>query len=283
MATIRLCAFSDEAADSIDGQIAALKRNEISLTELRSVDKKNVSLFTEAEAAEYARKLNGEGITVWSVGSPLGKTDISIGEKEWTESVKRICGIANALGTERVRAFSFFHAYGQGGRVIERMNRAAEIAKTFGVTLCHENEKDVYGDVYDRVLELMETLDGWKFIYDPANFIQVGERAERTLPLANSCEYFHIKDVIVKTGELVPAGEGDGEIGKLLQSVDRDIVLTVEPHLATFSSYAQIDGSEMKLKYRFESNAQAFDAAVSALKKLLDKGGYRPLKGGYVR
>ena len=40
MATIRLCAFSDEAADSIDGQIAALKRNEISLTELRSVDKK---------------------------------------------------------------------------------------------------------------------------------------------------------------------------------------------------------------------------------------------------
>ncbi len=81
MATIRLCAFSDEAADSIDGQIAALKRNEISLTELRSVDKKNVSLFTEAEAAEYARKLNGEGITVWSVGSPLGKTDISIGEK----------------------------------------------------------------------------------------------------------------------------------------------------------------------------------------------------------
>lgn len=209
MATIRLCAFSDEAADSIDGQIAALKRNEISLTELRSVDKKNVSLFTEAEAAEYARKLNGEGITVWSVGSPLGKTDISIGEKEWTESVKRICGIANALGTERVRAFSFFHAYGQGGRVIERMNRAAEIAKTFGVTLCHENEKDVYGDVYDRVLELMETLGGWKFIYDPANFIQVGERAERTLPLANSCEYFHIKDVISKTGELVPAGEGD--------------------------------------------------------------------------
>ncbi len=251
MATIRLCAFSDEAADSIDGQIAALKRNEISLTELRSVDKKNVSLFTEAEAAE--------------------------------DQVKNICGIANALGTERVRAFSFFHAYGQGGRVIERMNRAAKIAKTFGVTLCHENEKDVYGDVYDRVLELMETLDGWKFIYDPANFIQVGERAERTLPLANSCEYFHIKDVIVKTGELVPAGEGDGEIGKLLQSVDRDIVLTVEPHLATFSSYAQIDGSEMKLKYRFESNAQAFDAAVSALKKLLDKGGYRPLKGGYVR
>ena len=34
---IRLCAFSDEASDSLEGQIAALLRNNIKLTELRSV------------------------------------------------------------------------------------------------------------------------------------------------------------------------------------------------------------------------------------------------------
>ena len=77
MTTIRLSAFSDEAADSIDGQIAALKRNNIAYTELRSVDGKNVSEFTDKEAAEYVCKLHGEGINVWAVGSPLGKTDIS--------------------------------------------------------------------------------------------------------------------------------------------------------------------------------------------------------------
>lgn len=280
---IRLCAFSDEVDDSLSGQIAALQRNGISLAELRSVGKKNVSAFFPKEAEEIRRRLHGEGISVWSVGSPLGKCEIGISDGEWAEQVKNICAIANALGTNRVRAFSFFHAYRQGGRVIERLNRAAEIAQSFGVTLCHENEKDVYGDTFARVSELMKNLHGWQFVYDPANFIQVGERAEETLPLAAKCGYFHIKDVVERTGELVPAGEGDGRIGELIGAVSRDLVLTVEPHLAVFSSYAQIDGSEMKHKYRFDDSAQAFDAAVNALKGLLERQGWIKKNGGYER
>jgi hypothetical protein len=38
---IRLCAFSDEADASLSGQIDALHRNAIALTELRSVGGKN--------------------------------------------------------------------------------------------------------------------------------------------------------------------------------------------------------------------------------------------------
>ena len=34
---IKLCAFADEAESSLDGQIAALKRNDISYLELRSI------------------------------------------------------------------------------------------------------------------------------------------------------------------------------------------------------------------------------------------------------
>lgn len=280
---IRLCAFSDEADESLQGQIAALRRNDIALTELRSVGGKNVALFSPQEASEIRRILNNEGIGVWSVGSPLGKCDIAITEREWTEQVKNVCGIANALGTDKIRAFSFFNAYEQRERVIDYLNRAARVAKDFGVTLYHENEKEVYGDTYARVADLMRNLPQWKFVYDPANFLQVGERAEDTLPLARQCDYYHIKDVVAESGELVPAGEGNGEIGKLLEFIDKDTVLTVEPHLAVFASYAQIDSSGMKLKHRYESNAQAFDTAVMALKKLLTERGFVNDNGEYIK
>ena len=39
----------------------------------------------------------------------------------------------------------------------------------------------------------------------------------------------------------------------------------------------------MKNKFRFKSNEEAFDAAVSALKKLLLKAGYREEDGGYKK
>jgi hypothetical protein len=53
---IRLCAFSDEAGSSLKEQIDALKRNNISLMELRSIDKKNVADFTIEEAKNIKKK-----------------------------------------------------------------------------------------------------------------------------------------------------------------------------------------------------------------------------------
>lgn len=46
MARFLYSAFSDEAADSIDGQIAACKANGVTHMELRGVDGKNISEFT---------------------------------------------------------------------------------------------------------------------------------------------------------------------------------------------------------------------------------------------
>ena len=59
---IRLCAFSDEASDSLEGQIAALLRNNIKLTELRSVGGVNVKDFTNEQAEAYAKQLAESGI-----------------------------------------------------------------------------------------------------------------------------------------------------------------------------------------------------------------------------
>ena len=281
---IKLCAFSDEAGSSLDEQIAALKRNIISLMELRSIDKKNVSDFTIEEARNYQNILENNGIFVWSIGSPLGKVSIDVDFEEYSKKITHVCELANIFKTNKIRMFSFFNAYEDPQKVFEYLRKMVEIARKYGVSLYHENEKDIYGDTAERVEEIYQNVDGLKYIYDPANYIQCDQKAEITLPkFHKKTDYFHIKDVIFETGELVPAGYGDGDILKLIELIDEDKTLTLEPHLAVFDSFKSVDNTEMKHKFIYKNSNEAFDAAVTALKNLLKKAGYKEENGGFVK
>ena len=281
---IKLCAFADEANGSLQGQIDALKRNQIAYLELRNVNGKNVKDITLEEAEEYARILKENGIEVFSLGSPIGKVDINVDFDKYLEEITHIFRLANVFGTKKIRMFSFFNAYHEGEKVLSYLQRMVYRGAEYGVELYHENEKDIYGDVADRVEEILNKVKGIKSVYDPANYLQVGEKAERTLDLFHArTDYFHIKDVIVETGELVPAGYGDGKIEELIRRINTDMVLSIEPHLAIFDGYAQIDNTEMKHKFEFHSNNEAFDAAVNALKEAMKKAGYKEVNGGYEK
>lgn len=281
---IRLSAFSDEAGKPLSAQIAALTRNGIGLTELRSVEGKNVSELTMDEARDIYARLQDEGIGLSALGSPMGKVDISVDIDEYMDSVKHMCELACILGTDKIRMFSFFKAYDKRSQVIEYLSRMVETANSYGIRLCHENEKKVYGDVTERVLDIADNVKGLGLVYDPANFLQVGERPEKTLDALHSrCDYFHVKDVVFDTGEIVPAGEGDGDVDRLVRMIDRDTVLTLEPHLKIFGGYDKIDGEKMLHRHHFRTNDEAFDAAVTALKNILTKNGYKYQNGGYVK
>ena len=281
---IKLCAFSDEAAKELDGQIAALKRNGVTLTELRSVGDKNVADLTECEAKEIAEILSKNAISVWSIGSPLGKVDIGVDMTEYIRKVEHVCKLANIFGAKRIRMFSFFGAYESSETVFENLNKMCEVAAKYGLTLCHENEKEIYGDTVERVLEVLKRVPALRSVYDPANFIQVGENSKKSLDALHSkADYFHIKDVIAPTEELVPAGHGDGNIPELIKRIEDDKVLTIEPHLTLFDAYKSIDNTEMKHKFHFNSADEAFDAAVSATKKILIECGYKETQGGFVK
>lgn len=274
---IRLCAFSDEASPSLSGQIAALKRNGIDLTELRGVDGKNVADLSDADARRIRNELDACGISVWSLGSPYGKVRLGEGfDREALFSrLHRLCTLAGIFGTDKIRMFSFYCSDGRRGEVIDLLRESVNVAASYGVTLYHENEKDIYGDTVQRVLDLYEHVPGMRFVYDPANFIQCGVKAAESLPaLAGLCGYYHIKDVIADTGEIVPAGFGDGDIASLIRSVKGDAVLTVEPHLKVFAGYSQFDGRELKNRFTFSDGAEAFEYAVASLKKLLIRSGY---------
>ena len=282
---IRLSAFADEASKSLEGQIAAMQRNGISYLEVRGINGTNVSKLTEEEATAYAKQLTDAGIRVWSIGSPLGKVKIDCDFEEYKKTVAHVCRMAQIFGTDKIRMFSFHEAYESEETVYAYLREMVKIAESYGVQLYHENEKKIFGDTVERVLKIRENVEGLKYVYDPANYLEVGEDSAYSLgTLHGLTDYFHIKDVIAETGELVPAGCGDGRIGELVAKIgDEDRVLTLEPHLAVFQGYAEIDGSEMKNKFCYATNDEAFDAAVSALKKVMAEQGYTERDGGFVR
>ena len=283
---IRLCAFSDEASESLKGQIDALVSNSIKLTELRSVDGINVSKFTDEFALEVKKNLDVHGIEVWSLGSPYGKValDGDFSEKELFNTLDRLIKLCGIFGCGKIRMFSFFHSEGKEDKVFDLLEKSVKIASEYGIELCHENEKEIYGEKPENVLKLSERIPGLKLVYDPANFVQTGVNATEALGmLREKIYYYHIKDVIAETDEIVPAGLGDGKIKELVGGISGDTVLTLEPHLALFSGYSDIDKREMKNKFSYNSNAEAFAAAADALKGILTDCGYRYENGGYVK
>jgi len=282
---IRLSAFSDESDGRIEGQIAALKRNGLSLMEIRNVNGKNVMELTDEEAKEIKALMDKEGIKMWSIGSPIGKKDISITEEEHLSDVRRGCELAKIFGAENIRMFSFYGVTDSTvDKMIDLLKKSVAVANEYGIRLCHENDKGLYGDNLSRTKFVLDSVPGLYSVYDPANFIQVGEKASDTIPaLAGRAFYYHIKDVVAETGELVPAGYGDGNLKGLIEQIKDDKVLTVEPHLKIFAGYVLNDKTALKTKFKFESNVEAFDAAVAAIKKVLVEAGYKEENGVFVK
>lgn len=275
---IKLCAFADEGGFTIQEQIDVLKKNDISKIELRSVSGKNVSSFTDEEALSYYDALSKNGIEVFSIGSPLGKVDLCDADSH-LQTVRRVAEIAKIFKAKRVRVFSFYKAFDDKDAVFTYLTKMADIAKEYDLIFCHENEKDIYGDIVDRVLEIKnQNIDGLRFVFDPANYIQCGEFIPSALDKTfDFTDYFHVKDVDAKSGAIVPAGYGDGCFDTIMQKVidsGKDFVFTLEPHLKVFSGYSNIDNTELKNKFVYSTNEESFCASADAFKAVLIKNGF---------
>ena len=283
MARFILSAFADEAGDSLSEQIAALVRNGIGFIEPRAIDKQGVIFKSDAELREIRRTLDENGIRVSSLGSPIGKYPIDEPFEIHLEDFRKALNAARILGTSRIRMFSFFTPADRlaecRDEVLRRLTVLLDMAEAEGITLCHENEAKIYGQMPCEVKDLLRALPRLGGIFDPANYCMCAadpvEGIDVTLP---SLVYMHVKDAITSDRAIVPAGEGDGRIGEALDKInaatDRTVFLTVEPHLKTFSAYASIDERALRGKYVFETTNDSFDCAVNALKKVLRAQGY---------
>ena len=277
MSDIRLCAFADEAGDALAEQIKAMQENQIEFLELRSVDGVNVTKFTNEQIKEYKKQLDDGGIKVWSIGSPIGKVQITDDFNIDLDLCKRTVEIANMLDAKSIRMFSFYGTKGEAqyrDTVMERLAKYVETAKGSGVTLCHENEKGIYGDTAARCLEIHKSLPELKCVFDPANYVQVGQEVLEAWDMLEPYVFYgHVKDALAD-GSIVPPGKGLGRFREYLPKfVAKGCkVLTLEPHLKAFSALKDLEepGDESKIgMYQFETKREAFDYAVNSLKEIL--------------
>ena len=173
---------------------------------------------------------------------------------------ERIMRTAEIVGTRRIRVFSYYppdittnvHYDRYVEAAVERLAQLADLAASNGYTLMLENEKEIVGDTVDRCARIMALLPhpNVSFIWDPANFVQVGERevTTRGWPLLGKyVGYAHIKDAYLANSAVCATGEGDGQVPELLVKL-RDAgfqsFLALEPHLAIAGHSSGFSGPE---------------------------------------
>ena len=277
MSIFKLCAFADEADPAISGQIEALHENDIEFLEIRGVDGRNVTELTTAEMRELRTRLDGEGIKIWSIGSPIGKVEMDADFEKHLDLFRHTLDLANIAGAEKMRMFSFFmkpeETAGYKNEVIDRLGRMVEIAKGSGVVLCHENEKDIYGDIPERCVDIHKALPELRAVFDPANFVQCNADTLKAWELlAPYIDYLHMKDSDADK-IIVPAGKGIGNIPQILENYAAigGGIITLEPHLFEFVGLAGLEreGATSVIGNNYSTKREAFDAGVNALKALI--------------
>ena len=279
MEHIILSGFSDEIAPELDLQLAAIREWGLSHIELRAADGVNVSDFSTEKGKEVKNKLAGAGVSVSSIGSPIGKIGIEEDFAPHLEKLKRTPEIQKELGAPYLRMFSFYIPQGRAPEdfreeVLDRVGRMVEEAAAWDSVLLHENEKGIYGDNAPRCKELLEAFYGphFKAVFDFANFVQVGQQ---TLPayelLKPYVEYVHVKDAQWGTGAVVPAGQGDGHVKDILT----DLIgggwkgfLSLEPHLTDFAGLAALEQDPQKRGSALDGKS-AWKLALDSLKEIL--------------
>lgn len=289
MAKFVFSAFADEAGNSLDEQIKALVENGIHYIEPRNIDGKCIIDFSDEELLEIRRRLNENGIQVGSVGSPIGKYAITDDFDAYLPKVKRTIEVAKLLGTKYVRMFSFFVKQDElklhRDEVIRRLREMVKLAEAEGVVFCHENESKIYGQMPAEVKDLLTSVPGLGGIFDAANYrMNNADTLEGIGATLINFKYMHIKDAVYSEQTIVPAGEGEGRIGDVIDVInghtDAEVYLTLEPHLHAFLAYKSIDDHELKGKHKFNNGREAFDFAVYALSELLTNHGYRKDENG---
>jgi sugar phosphate isomerase/epimerase len=269
--TVILSGFADEISPDPAEQLATLAAESMAHLELRGAWSVNVADFTDEQVAAFRAAVDGAGVRVSAIGSPVGKIPVGAPLGPELERMRRVADVAAELGTAIVRVFSFFIPVGDPPeryrqQVIDRMGALAGIAEDRGLVLAHENEKEIYGDTPDRCADVITAVGSpaLRATFDAANFVQCGVRphSDAYALLRPFLVYLQVKDALAATGEVVPAGEGDGQLRETLTAL-RDSgfagFVSLEPHLAQAGRFGGFSGP------------QGFRRAAQALKSLLNE------------
>lgn len=262
-----LSAFADEISPDPREQVAVLKASRVRFIEFRSIYKTNVLALSDEQISEFKKLIDGEGIGISAIGSPVGKIAVDAPFEPHLDKLKRAIELCGVFGTRGVRVFSYYPPGNDPNfdpnnwpahrdEVMRRMGAMADLAAKSGVTLFHENEHRIYGDSPERVADIFATVNNpaLRAAYDAANYAYGNfdpiDGWEKTKAYTT---HFHIKDW--KTGGHaagheygVIAGTGDGHVAHSIKgavAMGYEGYAVMEPHLRGGGPTGGITGPDL--------------------------------------
>lgn len=285
-----LSAFADEAGDTCEEQIAAIKRAGLRHIDVRGIDGFNVSVLPIDKAKEIRKKLDAAGIVVNMLGSPIGKIDIADDFAIDMGKLRHLAGVGDALGCKAVRIFSYYNKNNEPeakwrDEVFSRMSRLKAEAAASGLVLYHENEGKIFGENLARVKTLLGAMRDhsadkpgvFRAIFDFDNYNHANEDVwTNWLGLRDMTDAFHLKDSD-KAKVHVPIGQGAGRAKEILaDALARGWkgCLSLEPHLQHSKAVlatVTVTGMQAKENAKFSEmpRPDVFHVAATAAKELL--------------
>jgi sugar phosphate isomerase/epimerase len=268
-----LSGFADEVDPAISVQIETFSRLRIKGIDLRSVNNVNVLDLPPHELFQINGMCRDAGLHIQTVGSPVNKIPYHVLSRA-TEEDRLNKAIKNAdhLNVKRIRLFTP-EIQGDADpeldhKIVDWMKEQKTIAEHSGITLLIENDARYWSAYPENAKRLFGELGGpqFKAAFDFANTVLIGFRPMKDwfpwlLPYLDT---LHIKDAVEATGEILPAGEGDGQIQETLTwLIDQGWSgpLTLEPHLKAAGKLGGFSGPKL------------FEAATDALRRICSSVG----------
>lgn len=219
---VLLSGFADEAANQKTAveQFAAFAALGLQYYSIRFIDVgtgvKNVMKLTQEEIRQVRRWQQEYGLSVSSIGSPIGKvklqniddgtTNVYIPFKKYlAEDVRRACKVAHAFESRLIRGFSFYPPKGSDVRqylaqAVDQLGQIAEVCQKEQLTFGLEVEANLVGQNGHLLAEIYRQVrhPALVLVFDAANILCQGytpaETFEQYQAMKPGIGWMHIKD-----------------------------------------------------------------------------------------
>jgi len=243
----RLSVLTDEVSGDFVEALDWCVRNGFRHVEVRMVDGVNAVDLPPAAADRTAAEIRKRGLSVSALASPLfkcaldparrvGSGDLFGAKDEGVDAqFAKLPGairIARALGTRRIRVFSFWRESDPRPYledVARHLSRAAETALKLDAELLLENETACNGGYAEEVAEIVRRVGSpaLRVLWDPGNETYGGRVAfpDGYSRVKGLVAHVHLKDAVLGGDgkpRCVPIGSGRTDLGGQILALEKD-------------------------------------------------------------
>jgi len=181
------------------------------------------------------------------------------------EDLKRAADVAHALGTDRLRIFTFRRVAEPAAifsRVVDELHKALAVAKQQDITLLVENEYDTNVATGEETAKLFRAISDRRLMHnwDPCNAYEMGEqpfpRAWKQLDHSR-ISHIHLKDAAGKDWKPIGAGE--------INFVGHFQALKEMRYSGTMSLETRYQGAS---EGQYNSSVESMNGLINVLKKV---------------